>query len=197
MANINLSGLTLIHNTPWLKVWEQTFQDKEANWKQWSFVSRSDDPKSTIDKPDAVVIVPYFVYNTKNHLILTSEFRIPLRDYEIGFPAGLIDDGETVEEVAKRELREETGYIVKEIKKVSPPIYSSAGLTDESVVLVFVECFWACEKPSLESSEDITVTVYGQDEIKHILEHPCSGALKFGAKAWPIIDRFAETGKVI
>ena len=34
--------------------------------------------------------------------------------------AGLVDSGETIENAALRELKEETGYIVNQVKSISP-----------------------------------------------------------------------------
>jgi len=46
--------------------------------------------------------------------LVISQFRPPLNTWSIEFPAGLIDEGETPEQAARRELAEETGYIASE-----------------------------------------------------------------------------------
>lgn len=46
-------------------------------------------------------------------IILQKQFRPPVDKVTIEVPAGLIDAGETAEEAAVRELREETGYVGK------------------------------------------------------------------------------------
>jgi len=43
--------------------------------------------------------------------VLEKQFRPPVGKVCIEIPAGLIDEGETPEEAAVRELREETGYV--------------------------------------------------------------------------------------
>jgi len=45
--------------------------------------------------------------------MLQKQFRPPVNKVTIEVPAGLIDAGETAEECAVRELREETGYVGK------------------------------------------------------------------------------------
>ena len=55
---------------------------------------------------EAVMIVPII----DDHLILIQEYAVGLETYELGFPKGLIDSGETVNEAAVRELKEEVGF---------------------------------------------------------------------------------------
>lgn len=44
-------------------------------------------------------------------MLLQKQFRPPLGKVVIEVPAGLVDEGESAEEAAVRELREETGYV--------------------------------------------------------------------------------------
>ena len=44
-------------------------------------------------------------------IILQKQFRPPVEKVTIEVPAGLIDAGETAEQCAIRELKEETGYV--------------------------------------------------------------------------------------
>ena len=57
---------------------------------------------------------------------------------ERGWRAGLIDDGETPQIAALRELKEETGYTGTIVNSTGRQ-YMSPGLTGENVVTVFVE----------------------------------------------------------
>ncbi|WP_404341506.1 ADP compounds hydrolase NudE [Pseudoalteromonas mariniglutinosa] len=55
----------------------------------------------------AVMIVPL----TSDHeLLLVREYCAGTNDYQLGFPKGLIDPGETPEQAANRELKEEVGF---------------------------------------------------------------------------------------
>nr|CBX82338.1 putative NUDIX hydrolase [Erwinia amylovora ATCC BAA-2158] len=55
---------------------------------------------------EAVMIVPI----VDDHLILIQEYAVGLENYELGFPKGLIDRGETPFAAANRELKEEVGF---------------------------------------------------------------------------------------
>ena len=56
-------------------------------------------------------------------IVLQKQFRPPLDKVVIEIPAGLIDEGETAEEAAIRELKEETGYVA-EVLETSPVMFN-------------------------------------------------------------------------
>lgn len=55
--------------------------------------------------------------------MLQKQFRPPLDKVVIEIPAGLIDEGETAEQAAIRELKEETGYVA-EVLETSPVMFN-------------------------------------------------------------------------
>ncbi|MCL5023465.1 MAG: NUDIX hydrolase, partial [Nitrospirae bacterium] len=59
-----------------------------------------------------VCIVPVM---DEGEMVLIRQYRPPLDNYVIEFPAGLSDRGEKLEETASRELLEETGYEAEEM----------------------------------------------------------------------------------
>ena len=176
----------------WLNMFEVTYVDKSGRNRSWQIASRVKEPKCVTGKfkmPDAVVIVPF--HTAEKKVVITREFRIPLADYEYGFPAGLVDDGENIEQAARRELKEETGLTLTRIIGISPPIYSSAGMTDESVSMVYVECDGKPSTARNTGSELIEVNLVTRSQAFRLCENP---ALKFDAKAWLVLSKFAENG---
>jgi len=64
----------------------------------------------------AIMVVPMLDDET---IILIREYSVGTERYELGFPKGLIDPGETAEAAANRELQEEIGYGSKNIELLS------------------------------------------------------------------------------
>jgi 8-oxo-dGTP pyrophosphatase MutT (NUDIX family) len=78
---------------------------------------------------DGVGIVTILNKETGSELLLQKQYRPPIDKVVIEVPAGLIDAGETPEQCAVRELREETGY-VGVAEQISPVMYN--GITSPS-----------------------------------------------------------------
>ena len=74
------------------------------------------------------------------HVILVSQYRVPLGRFCLEIPAGLIGDhedvaGEAAESAAMRELEEETGYRAERMEDLGE-FYSSPGMVSEAFTLL-------------------------------------------------------------
>lgn len=89
------------------------------------------------ERVNASGVVAVIAVTSRRELVLTEQFRAPVKQLVIDLPAGLSGDvlgqeSEALVEAAKRELEEETGYEAKAWKQVyTAP--SSPGLSSEIV----------------------------------------------------------------
>jgi len=166
--------------TPFVELVETEYSDMNDDIKKWVWVRRPNNRR-------AVVIAA----THQDKLVLTKEYRIPLAYFEIGFPAGLIDKGETPEQAAIREFKEETGLDIDKIHDISKPIYSSAGMTNEAVHMVICTAKGTISQDMNEASEDITTYLKSREEVAEMLQDDDK---LFGAKAYMLMQRFVMFG---
>jgi ADP-ribose pyrophosphatase len=104
-----------------------------------------------------------------------------------------VDTGETIVQAGGRELLEETGLAVTRVLKQSPPIFSSSGMTDETISLLFVECDGKPSNALNEMSEEIEIIMLDQEAAGQLISKP---DLKFDVKSWMVLHMFADYGIV-
>jgi ADP-ribose pyrophosphatase len=95
----------LIFKNPWIELYQDKIETRNGNTMDYTWYKAS----------DVVVIVPFLNSHT---LIMIRQYRYPLRKVFLEFPAGHIENGEDMNEAAKRELLEETGYLAKIIQYI-------------------------------------------------------------------------------
>lgn len=107
--------------------------------------------------PGAVVILPLLDDGT---VLMERQFRYPLNQVFIEFPAGKIDAGEAHLDCAKRELLEETGYTASDWQFVST-IHNAIAYSDEHLELFLARGLVAGERQLDEGEflETFTATV--------------------------------------
>ena len=105
-------------------------------------------------------------------IILIRQYRYPLGRFIYELPAGLIEAGETPEQAAIRELKEETGYILEPVSgdpTWNRGFYMGAGYTDESSATVFGYATADGCVSMPEDTESISVVTADKAEVRRIL----------------------------
>jgi 8-oxo-dGTP pyrophosphatase MutT (NUDIX family) len=104
-AKINIIGKKTLLEGKFLRFILTTYIDSSGMVREWESFER-------VNCKGIVVIVPV---TDEKEVLLTRQYRPPVNGYVIEFPAGLNEKGDSLEEAARRELLEETGYSAKEM----------------------------------------------------------------------------------
>lgn len=164
-------GLNKVHQGRFITRYDVQYETADGKIKNYEMVSRNPDMKTKEDleshSSEAVVLIIHDKDNSK--ILLSKEYRMAVGGVAINFPAGLIDPGESVEVAAKRELWEETGLNLVEIKEILPMSYSGVGITNErtNVIIGVAEGEFA---PSTSTEEEIEANWYTKEELKELLK---------------------------
>ena len=113
---------------------------------------------------DSVIIV---ATDSNGNYILTFQTRI--NDKIIAeFPSGYIENGEDVIETAKRELKEETGYVSDNVTLLDESYYS-VGI-DNSICYI-VRMKNSVKAFDVNSNENLTYGIFTEEELKYLLNN--------------------------
>lgn len=148
-----------LHSTRWLRLQRLTYDSvhRPGTTHRWDMVARSTRPASSTGTDAVAVLATLTLADDVPRILLVKQFRPPMNGATLELPAGLVDAGETVEDAALRELREETGFTgtISHVHEAAP---LSPGLTNESVALVQINVQAEKKQPqALEVSENVHV----------------------------------------
>lgn len=83
--------------------------------------------REIVEHSDCIAVV---VIDENDNVLLVKQFRKPVEKELLEIPAGGIDDGESPEEAVVRELREEIGYMPRQMKRLGG-FYAAPGYCSE------------------------------------------------------------------
>lgn len=83
----------------------------ETEWFSFEAVSYGDSGEKPYYRFSCGDTVGIIAVTPDKKILLVRQFRPAIGDYSLEFPAGYIDEKESMEEAVKRELLEETGFV--------------------------------------------------------------------------------------
>lgn len=156
-----------VRDGKYLKNYELTYRNKAGREKKYEMVSRRElaGIEDVGGKPSGVSIVATY----RDKMLLLHEFRMGVNRTVYNLCAGMLEPDETIEDCIARELYEETGLKVKNIKKILPPSFAAVAISDTTTYIAFVEVEGDFEDHTSEN-EQIDARFYSKEEIKQLLE---------------------------
>ena len=185
-------GIQKVSEGKFLTKYDITYESDEHRLKNYEMVRRQKELRTQEDlycgPADSVVMI--MTDPTGERLLLTREFRMALGKTVYGFPAGLVDPGESCEESARRELWEETGLTLTSIQKILPDSFNCVGITNEKscVILGTAEGEFA---KSTSDMEEIECRWYTREEVRELLRREAfSARVQMFCYFWSHADQF-------
>lgn len=110
--------------------------------------------RDVIEHVGSIVAVPYEISDKKIYVYMVKQWRNPIDEWLLEFPAGTLNDNEDPYEAVKRELQEEIGMIPKDVELWSPFFVAPGWCTEK------IYCFFATNLESSKLESDIDEEIY-------------------------------------
>ena len=115
--------------------------------------------------PGSTAIVPMIDDRT---VVMTRQYRHPIRDYILEIPAGTMEPGESSINCARRELEEETGFLASELTEIAR-IHMLPAYSDEEIH-VYLARNLTVSQQNLDQEEIIHTITYPLDEVMQLID---------------------------
>lgn len=112
----------------------------------------------------AVMIVPMLDDHT---VLLVREYAVGVERYELGLPKGRVESGESIEQGAERELKEEVGYGARRLRPLGQLTLSPAYMTHRTHVVLAEDLY--PERLPGDEPEPLEVVPWRLDELHRLL----------------------------
>ena len=105
---------------------------------------------------------------SKSSVLLITEYAAGLDRYELAFPKGKIDPGESILDAANRELREETGFAAKNLSHITSMTIAPGYLGHTTHIVLAEDLFPAPMEG--DEPEPLEVSEWTFDQIPELLK---------------------------
>ena len=185
---MKLLSLEKVKDGKYLKNYELTYLNKSGREKTYETVSRRElsSPEELGTCPSGVSIVA----TMGDQFLLLKEFRMGVNQEIYNLCAGMTEEGESIEDCIHRELFEETGLKVKQIKCILPPSFAAVAISDVTTHLAFVEVEGEICTNNLSDNEQIRAAFYDKETLMNMI---MSGA-SFSSRAQVTAFFFCNNG---
>ncbi len=118
-----------------------------------------------IEAPDWINVIPL---TRDGDVVMIEQYRHGTNEVTLEVPGGMVDQGESPQITAARELREETGYKPEALKLLGRSRPNPAIQNNWLHIFVATDCV-AYEQPQFDSSEHIAVRLVPLADIRSLI----------------------------
>jgi len=118
-----------------------------------------------IEAPDWINVIPLTV---DAKMVLIEQYRHGTKEITLEIPGGMVDDGESPDVAARRELLEETGFSAGEIQLLSRTRPNPAIQNNWLHSFVARNCVFS-QMPQFDSSEHVAVRLVSFEEVPRLI----------------------------
>ena len=118
-----------------------------------------------LEMPEWVQVIPV---TTEGKLVMVEQFRPGAEVMSLEFPAGLVDEQESTEATAARELEEETGYQSDSFHELGV-LYANPALQDNRLHTWLAEACRPTGRMQQDAGEDVRARLVAPEEIPRLI----------------------------
>ncbi len=153
----------------WKRLSSEVGPDLKLFRARWDDMQNPRNEKSqkmiVLQSKDAVNVVAVSPQKT---IIFVRQYRFGIGDFTLELPGGLLNHDEALEPAAKRELREETGYVSEEWKELGK-IASNPVFMDSYIYHFLADNAQAKFDLALDDGEDVEIVEIPVEKVKKML----------------------------
>jgi len=158
----------------WVGLKKINWQDQSGKERVWEAADRRTRGSSGIDAVEILAFIRSKTHAFPLSTVIVEQYRPPVGKFVVELPAGLIDEGETPEAAAIRELWEETGFEAQGVLDSSAILATDSGMTTANMKLVILDVPLDGEMESpdqnLDEGEEITRRVVELKDLYTVLK---------------------------
>lgn len=164
---MKLMDLYEVGDGKYLHRYELTYENKAGKEKRYEMVShRHLKDASELGQYVSGVSIAAFC---DGKMLLLKEFRLAVNRDVYNLCAGMVDDGETIENCVRRELYEETNLSLVELIDSLPPAFAAVSMSDIKNQIVFVKVAGTIADHTSDN-EQIEAKLYSKEEVQALIE---------------------------
>ena len=151
-------GRKQVFNSKVFSVWESYCRAPESR--------QDSEPQvfTVIDARDWVIVVPVIENPDGKQFVMVWQWRHGAQSLSLEFPGGVMEEGESPDEAAIRELYEETGYKPQKIEKIGE-FSPNPAIMSNKVHFFLAENLTGGGKQNLDEDEYVEITLIDTNEV--------------------------------